>query len=322
MRVRVLLILPLVLTAFSLHALGTDEHIPPRARNARVFAIVHPIIHPFFQEVSTGAEEEAAALGATALIMGPERFDVHRQIEIVEELIRMKVDGIAIGPTDPRALTPVINKAIESGIMVIALADDAPESKRISFIGTDDYTAGRHMAEVLARLVGYKGGVIVSMGVPTQYVLNVRLKGVRDVLRKYPDIHIIDLRSGEGDPDKTLSNIEKMVEAHPNFDALIGIDAAAGPAAVIVWKAKGLKKPVITFDDMPENVQGIKDGKITMALVQKQYLWGRLAIKRLNALCDGKKIPKLEYTGIIDVTRENVGTYKETYEYKSEGTYR
>ena len=85
-----------------------------------------------------------------------------------------------------------------------------------------------------------------------------------------------------------------MVEAHPEFDALIGIDAAAGPAAVIVWKAKGLGKPVVTFDDMPENVQGIKDGKITMALVQKQYLWGRLAIRRLNALCDGKTIPKVE----------------------------
>lgn len=62
------------------------------------------------------------------------------------------------------------------------------------------------------------------------------------------------------------------------------------------------------------------DHTARQALVQKRYLWGRLAIRRLNALCDGKTIPKLEYTGIIDVTRENVSTCKDTYECKSEGT--
>ena len=72
------------------------------------------------------------------------------------------------------------------------------------------------MAEVLARLVGYKGGVIVSMGVPTQYVLNVRLKGVREVLRKYSDIHIIDLRSGEGDPERRSPTLRRWSKRIPN----------------------------------------------------------------------------------------------------------
>ena len=51
---------------------------------------------------------------------------------------------------------------------------------------------------------------------------------------KYPGIELIDMRSSGGDPAVTMSNIEDMAKAYPDFDVLIGIDAQGGPAAVTV----------------------------------------------------------------------------------------
>jgi ribose transport system substrate-binding protein len=314
---KALAVLAACLLSFPSFAGGQREKAAIPREPARTFAIVQPILHPFFIETSIGAEEEAAALGVKVINTGPDRFDVQQQIDIVEQLIADRVDGIAIGPTDPIALTPVINQAIETGIQVICLADDAPRSKRLAFIGTDDDSAGRMMGRLVADLLGNRGKILVSMGVPTQYILNVRLKATREVLAQYPQIEVLDIRSGEGNPEKTLANIEAMVQAHPYFDALIGIDAAAGPAAIIVWKAKGLTQPVITYDDTSDILQGIRDGKITISLAQKQYLWGKLAVRRLNELCDGKEIPRIEYTGIVVVTQQNVDTYKSSEAYKS-----
>ena len=44
----------------------------------------------------------------------PEGTAVQQQIQIMENLISMKVDGIALCATDPTALAPYLNKAVEA----------------------------------------------------------------------------------------------------------------------------------------------------------------------------------------------------------------
>jgi ribose transport system substrate-binding protein len=274
---------------------------------SRTFAVVYPIINPFFEATSHGAEDEAKALGVEVLIKGPDRFDVQQQIEIVENLIAMKVDGFGIGPTDSKALTPLLDRAMDMGIKVVTFDTDAPESKRLGYIGTDNVRAGEHMGEALGVALKGKGKVLVSQGISSQLNLVQRLEGVQNVLKaKYPGVEIVDVQSGQGDPNKTLSNIEDMVSAHPDFDALIGMDSYAGPAMVTAWKAKGLKQIAITFDDLPEVIGGVRDGQIYSAIVQRQYAWGVNVINQLNMACDGKPIPAASDTGTLEITKTNV----------------
>ncbi|MDR0652706.1 MAG: substrate-binding domain-containing protein [Synergistaceae bacterium] len=277
---------------------------------SRTFAVVFPIINPFFEATSHGAEDEAKSSGVEVLIKGPDRFDVQQQIEIVENLIAMKVDGFGIGPIDPKALTPLLNRAMEQGIKVVTFDTDAPDSKRLGYIGTDNVKAGEHMGEALGVALGGKGKVLVSQGISSQLNLVQRLEGVQKILKeKYPDVEIVDVQSGQGDPNKTLSNIEDMVSAHPDFDALIGMDSYAGPAMVTAWKAKGLKQIAITFDDLPEVINGVRDGQIYSAIVQRQYAWGVNVVNQLNMACDGKPIPANSDTGTLEITKTNVDEF-------------
>ncbi|WP_078552337.1 substrate-binding domain-containing protein [Bacillus alkalicellulosilyticus] len=280
------------------------------ARDNISFAIVYPVAHPFFEGVTMSATEAAEQLGMDIIIRAPATATVEEQIQIMDHLIQQNVQGIAIGPTDSAALTPFINKAVEAGIQVICFDTDAPESQRLSYIGTDNLAAGEHIGEVVARLINYEGSILISTGLLTMQNLNSRIDGVKKVINRYPDIEILDIRSSDGIPSKTILNIEEMIAEHPDFKALIGIDSLSGPAAVTVWKAQGIQdKVAVTFDDLPMTLEGVSNHQITSTISQRQYTWGKLIVERLHAANQGEPIPTFELTETLEVNADNIHDY-------------
>ncbi|TCP29559.1 monosaccharide ABC transporter substrate-binding protein (CUT2 family) [Scopulibacillus darangshiensis] len=275
----------------------------------RSFAIVYPVAHPFFQSVTQSAEETAKSLGVNVSIWASQISDVKQQIRIMEDLIQKHVDGIAIGPVDSEALTPIINKAVDEGIKVICFDTDAPNSKRTAYIGTNNYLAGRSMGEVVAQLLHGKGTIIGGTGTATLLNLKQRINGMKDVLKKYPNIKLLEIKPNDSIPNRALSNTEKMIRSHPHFDLFVGMDSLSGPAAITVWKAMGLKKELVTFDGLPIILNGIENGQVTATIAQREFTWGKLIIKRLNEACEGKEISEIEDTGTIKITKDNIKGY-------------
>ncbi|WP_051556669.1 substrate-binding domain-containing protein [Alkalihalobacterium bogoriense] len=274
------------------------------------FAIIYPVAHPFFEGVTISATETAELLGVDLIIRAPATATVEEQIQIIDNLIHQEVNGIAIGPTDSAALTPFIDKAIDSGIQVICFDTDAPESKRLSYIGTDNYSAGEHLGEVVARLMDYEGTIISSTGLSSMQNLNSRIEGVNKSLQKYPNIEIVDIRYSDGIPSNTIANIEEMIAEYPDFTALVGIDSLSGPAAVTVFKAQGLNdKIAVTFDDLPMTLKGITTKQITSTISQSQYAWGELIIQSLFDAHHGNNIPMYELTETLEVNDTNIQQY-------------
>lgn len=291
---------------------GTEETVESvEDEETYTFAIVYSIAVEFFDTVTRGAEDAIAESGKNIelIVKAPDKGDVNQQIEIMENLINMGVDGIAIGAADSDALTPYIDKAIDAGIPVLCFDTDAPDSKRLGYVGTDNYEAGRLLGEAVAEIAP-KADVICTISVPTQLGLQQRVQGAQDVWEEsYPDIEMIDMRSSGGDPAVTLSNIEDMVKTYPDFDVLIGIDAQGGPGAVTVWKSLGLDKPTVVFDDLPDVVQGIRDGQITVAISQFEYQWGAEIINKLWDAAHGEEVPDFTEIQAVALTKDNVDEY-------------
>jgi ribose transport system substrate-binding protein len=276
------------------------------------YAIVYSIAVDFFDTVTRGAEDEIAESGKNIelIVRAPDKGDVNQQIEIMENLINLGVDGIAIGPSDSDALSPYIDKAIAAGIPVLTFDTDAPNSQRLGYVGTDNYEAGKLLGQAVADL-NPDAKVIGSISVPTQLGLQQRVQGAKDVwAESYPNIELLDMRSSGGDPAVTLSNIEDMVKTYPDFDVLIGIDAQGGPAAVSAWKALGLgDKQAVVFDDLPAVVQGIRDGQITVAISQFEYQWGAEIINKLWDATHGETVPDFTEITAVALTADNVDQY-------------
>lgn len=321
MKKRILAALLTAVLALGLTACGAPAEKPaapdaatPEATEAKTFAVVFPIVHPFFEPIGKDAEAYGAEKGWKVITKAPDSSNAQQQIEIVENLISMGVDGIAVGPTDPDALAKTIDKALEAGIQVICFETDSPKSSRAAYIGTDNYMAGRHMGSVIEKNLDGKGKIMILTGLPTQMSLNERIRGIEEYLKeKCPDIQIVDTQTSEGDAQKAVSATENMIQANPDFDAIIGIDATAGPAAVSVWKAMGWQNDddhmIITFDDMPDNLAGLKDGYIKALVAQRQTSWGVSVLDLLNDLCDGKTVADYTDTGSIEITVDNIDTY-------------
>ena len=91
---------------------------------------------------------------------------------------------------------------------------------------------------------------------------------------------------------------------------------------ISVWKAKGWQNNdehmIITFDDMPDNLQGLKDGYITSIVAQRQSGWGRDVLDLLDQVVRGEEYEVYIDTGSIEITLDNIDSYTEEPSYVEE----
>jgi hypothetical protein len=92
-----------------------------------------------------------------------------------------------------------IDCAITAGIPVITVDSNTPTSKRLFFIGTDNYQAGRIGGQRLAKELNSKGNVTI-FGIPEMANMKERLRGYRDSLEAFSGIKIRRIVDIKGDP--------------------------------------------------------------------------------------------------------------------------
>ncbi|MFD0693208.1 sugar ABC transporter substrate-binding protein [Paenibacillus sp. GCM10027628] len=279
-------------------------------KSKRIFAIVYATSDIFYKAVTKTAEEASQRLGGQLIVKAPDEANVEQQIRMMENLIKQHVDGIAISPVDADALTPYINKAVQAGIRVVCFDNDAPKSKRLAYIGIDNYETGRKLAAQLANDLGGQGMVIAETGQYGFTSIQQRMAGFKDYLSRLPDIQLLEDRTNGDNLDRAITNLETMIDAHPHFDAFVGLDTLAGSAAILVWKAKGLSQIAITTNDLPDLLDGVKNEQISAVLSLQEGAWGEHIINTLNDAGEGKAIQELNLLEPILITKENLGSYQ------------
>lgn len=150
-----------------------------------IIAVIPKLDNVIFDQVKKSAMEAAKELGIVVTWEAPTSIDGKRQKELIENLIKYKVDGILISCNDADALKESINKAIANGIKVATFDSDAPNSNRIFYIGTDNKQAGRICGATMLRL--YENAklapdkIIVLSGGMSADNMKERLSGFRTV---------------------------------------------------------------------------------------------------------------------------------------------
>lgn len=291
-----------------------QQQAPQPAAKQLTVAIVPKLVHPFFEDTRKGGDSKSKELGVKFEWVAPPSGDPAIQVRMIEDLVSKKVDAIAISPNEPKSVEPVIADAIAKGIKVITFDADSPGSKRLMYIGTDNKAAGVQMGETLAKLVGGKGEVAIITGGLGALNLNQRIEGVKEALKKYPDIKLVDTQGTDDDLAKGLSVAESMLRSRPNLVGVFGVSATGGPSV-----AKALAEPefgarkgklfVVAFDDLQETVKGIEDGFIQATMVQKPVQMGSLSVQWMKDIAEGKAQPKDIDTGVTVVTKANLKSY-------------
>jgi ribose transport system substrate-binding protein len=286
-----------------------------RAGKTYVFALVPKSVgSPYWSACEEGMKEACKELGVEGYFVGPETTDVEKQIKIIEDFVSKKVDGIAISPNDPTAIAPVIDKILSQGIPVITFDSDAPKSKRLCYIGTDNYKAGYAAGEEMIKVLGGKGKIAIMTGSLGAFNLNERIRGFRDAIKKAPGIKEVTLQANNDDEELCFSQAENVLQANPDLAGFFGVSGTGGPGSGRAVKAAGKigKVKIVCFDTVPMTVQFIKEGVIQATIAQKPKQMGYLAVKTLYQLAKSGKLEKLKDidTGITVVTKENVSEFE------------
>ena len=278
---------------------------------------------PYWQEAQAGLADAAKQLGVKSELTGPEKFDPQEQLRAFQKVAESKPAGIMISVTRPDLLQDAISAAIAQGIPVITVDSDAPNSKRVMFVGTDNFRAGVESAKRLADILKGQGQVVV-ITIPGQLNVDERLRGVNETLKKYPGLKVVQTIDDRGDPRVANDNIAALLKAKAKIDGIISLEASGGSGAAEALHRLDVKIPIVGFDKDPETLDWIDRDGITATVTQKPYVMAYYALKfaddlHHNAVHDFKDwrtapappMPTFVDTGTAVVDKNNVKAFRE-----------
>ena len=131
---------------------------------ARTFVMVTKAVHPYYEPCYEGFQAAGAKYGVKVERVDPQKMELPLQVKSIEELIAQHVDGIALSAVDDAGLVPVIAEAAKAGIKVITFDAPAPSSSALTYIGTDNQTAGLEAGKKMAELMKGQGTIAILQG--------------------------------------------------------------------------------------------------------------------------------------------------------------
>ena len=264
--------------------------------------------NPVFLDTWKAAQARAQELGVELIWTAPQKVDMAEQVAVIESLIQKKVDAIGIGVSDPSALVDVINKAVEAGIVVSTWDSDAPESRRMFYLGTDNYAGGKTCGEYMKRLLPQGGNVAVLTGFIGAFNLEERIRGFKDATQD-AGIEVIDVLPGDDDFNKSVEVVNTYTLANKGrFDAWFF--AGGWPLFVPVDTLKPIKDlsgRVVSFDAFPPMLTFVKEGIVSTLVGQNFAKMGSGSVEMLyQAVTAGKTFAEFNDSGLEIVEQINI----------------
>jgi ribose transport system substrate-binding protein len=298
---------------------------PARGAKALTFAVVPKAINnPFYNEVRRGCEDEAKKLGVTCDFTGPTVTEIQPQIQVLESLIQRHVDGMAIAPVDGKAAVPVIAQAAAAGIAVVTFdSDAAPGSKRLAFIGTDNYAGGVALGKQFAKALPGGGKFAIITGGLGAENLNERIRGVHDGLKqagvadKFTEVAGSPFPCND-DVDRSVQLIEQALTAHPDLSGIVPVGgwplfAPEAYKQAIRSKSAAMasgKFAIVSFDTLQQELQLLQAGYVSALIGQRPYEMGvNSMIALYNYVTKQTKPQDPWHTGLDIVTKANVAQF-------------
>ena len=191
-----------------------------------------------------------AASPDVKLVISDAQQDNSKQVAQVETFIRQKPDLLIVAPNERAALTAVMGQAMEAGIPVICLERDILQPNYTTYVHSDNVAigrmAGQFIVDHLTKKYGKPKGRIVAMrgllGVEGE--IN-RDKGAREVLDKYPEIHVVADPVADWIQAKAKDRMTEVLRAQPQIDVVYGHNDPMAIGAYLAAKELNREKEMI-----------------------------------------------------------------------------
>src|SRR5690554_1126258 len=308
---KIIVVTLVLVLSFSLFAQGASE----TADRPEIAFSLKTITNDAFQKaIADSVEDAAKAAGARfTLVTAGQQTAVSNQVSQVEDLIAKGVDGIVLSPMDSRAVIPVLRKAKDAGIPVV-LVDQTIEAGNedlyLSYIGTDNFNAGKMAGEKMVELLGGQGNVMIVRGAAGSSAGDDRVDGFKAGLAG-SSIKVVGEQPGNWANDRAMQVTENMLQANSNVQGLFtASDVMLNGILTALENAGKSNVQILSVDGSDDVKEMIKDGEVYGSMAQFPNVMGEKAIELLmgaiNGTLDTASVPKYIDSGTMVITAETL----------------
>jgi simple sugar transport system substrate-binding protein len=230
----------------------------------------------FWDKIRAGAEDAAKSHGITLQYSNNENGP--EQATLVQNAIDSKVTGLAVTLSSADAVVPVVQKAAEAGIPVVAFNqgfDDYKKAGAKMYFGSDELLAGQTVGQRLTQENG-GGKTLCIIQAQGSVALETRCQGVK---QGFPNTE--NLQVNGADLPSVQQTIQSKLAQDPGITNIVTLGAPIALAALQAQESANNTAKIATFDLNQEAAQAIKDGKILFSVDQQPYVQGYMAVESL-----------------------------------------
>jgi ribose transport system substrate-binding protein len=272
---------------------------------------------------------------ASTVIGGANLMGGEEQVQVVNDLIARRVDGIAVSPSNAPAMGRALSAANKAGIPVLTWDSDLldrDKKERIAYVGTHNYDIGVNLAKQVLAIKPKGGTICIQSGGAAAANHNERMQGIRDTLSGKPSkLAPGDRLTGQNgwkevdgcplytndDFPVAVQQMEDILGKYTQLDAFV--PTGGFPQFLPQAYRKVVEKykqriddgslALVVADTLPVQLDLLKAGLSRAQVGQRPFEMGYKVMYFFKDMKDGKAKPKdPTYTGLDVCTPQNVAT--------------
>jgi ribose transport system substrate-binding protein len=244
----------------------------------------------FWKAAEAGVKKAQGELpNYTMQLKYPEQSSAAIQNRLMDDLVAGGAAGIMVSAVDPKTQIDELNK-IGAESVLFTTDSDAPQSKRVAYIGSSNVEAGKQAGELMKKALPGGAKCMGFVGLPGADNAKERVQGIKDAIAG-TKITLVDVRADDIDQPRAKRNVEDTLTADPSINCMVGIYSYNTPQIYQAVKEAGKlgQITIIGFDEDQVTLGGVKEGTIVGTVVQQPYEWGYQGMKDMAKYLEGDK---------------------------------
>lgn len=302
------ILLCILLALFCLCGCSSENTMPTQHS---VVLIAKSTSTEFWLSVFAGAEAAATEYNVNLTIIGPEtEEDYEAQNAMVERAVQENAEAIVFSAIDFENNAGAIDAAAQAGVQVVAIDSSVDSTAVKTYIGTDNYAAGRMAAQTaLGRLDGTLNVGIVNYDISSANGQE-RERGAKDVFMESGRAEITAVINTLAEAETARIDTAALLAEHPEINVLLAFNEPTSVGAAQAVGNLGLSEQVflVGFDSNVVTVDCLQEGSVDALVVQNPYAMGYLGVESAYRLLSGgsKDVQHVVDTSTRIVDRENL----------------
>ncbi len=275
-----------------------------KVRSMKIGVVFHTKGPYFNTEILNGiaqAKKELSDFGIEIIVRSSKNFDANDQLEIIDELMSMGINAIAITPINTSVVAKKIDELISSGFPVFCFINDIKCSNAHPYIGNNAEETGRMVAGLFNMLSDGDGDTLGVIS-PSFKILGHKQKiiGLKNaLLNDYPHIHLTDVCELNDTNDISVyKDVKEYLINHPKI-SMLWYATSVSDGGITALQEQGLlgKCRIITLNVQQFISVGLEERYIDATIGQNPYTQGYQTMKIIfNSLLKDEYPSELSFT--------------------------